>query len=112
MKRADYGMELFMRILGVVLPIAIVGGIVVFVVKRLEHKHKQGKLGKKKSKDAQNLLDSLMPLGMLFGCVVGVILSMFFSFSLLPTLIFGSGIGLLLGYFAYEIYSKKEGKYS
>ena len=101
-------MGLFMEIVGIILPIAIVGGIAIFVVKRLEHKYKQGKLGKKKSKDAQNLLDSLIPLGMLFGCAAGVILSLFFSFSLLSTLTFGSGIGLLLGYFAYEMYSKKE----
>ena len=101
-------MGLFMEIVGIILPIAIVGGIAIFVVKRLEHKYKQGKLGKKKSKDAQNLLDSLIPLGMLFGCAAGVILSLFFSFSLLSTLTFGSGVGLLLGYFAYEMYSKKE----
>ncbi|HJF33039.1 MAG TPA: hypothetical protein K8V56_14855 [Sporosarcina psychrophila] len=101
-------MELFQEIVGIVLPIAIVGGIAIFVVKRLEYKHKQGKLGKKKSKDAQNLLDSLIPLGMLFGCATGIILSLFFSFSLLSILTFGSGIGLLLGYFAYEMYSKKE----
>lgn len=100
-------MELFMEIVGIVLPIAIVGGIGVFVVKRLEHKHKQGKLGKKKSIDAQNLLDSLMPLGMLFGCGTGVIVSIFFLFSLLSTLIYGSAVGLFLGYFAYEVYSRK-----
>ena len=105
-------MELFMEIVGIVLPIAIVGGIAIFVVKRLEHKHKQGKLGKKSSKNAQNLLDSLIPLVMLFGCATGVILSMFFSISLLSTLIFGSGLGLLLGYFAYEINSVKEENYS
>ncbi len=28
-------------------PVLIVGGIVVFVIKRLEHKYKHGKLGKK-----------------------------------------------------------------
>ena len=83
-------------------------GIVVFVIKRLEHKHNQGTLVKKKTKGAQNLLDSLIPLGMLFGCAVGVILSMFFPISLLSTLSLGAGIGLLFGYFAYEIYSKKE----
>ncbi|MGE7113312.1 hypothetical protein [Lysinibacillus sp. NPDC047702] len=97
-----------MELVGIVLPIAIIGGISVFVVKRLEHKHKQGKLSKKKSKNAQILLNSLMPLGMLFGCLIGLILSMFFSISLLSTLSFGSGIGLLLGYFAYEVYGNKE----
>lgn len=95
----DYKMELFMKILGDVLPIVIVGGIAIFIIKKLEHKQKQGKTGSEKSSDQQDLLDSLIPLGMLFGCVVGVIL---FSFSLLSTLSFGSGLGLLLGYFAYE----------
>lgn len=87
-------------------PLVIVGGIAVFVIKRLEHKHKQGKLGKKKTKGAQFLLDSLIPLGMLFGCAVSVILSMFFPISLLTILSLGAGIGFLFGYFAYEIYSK------
>ena len=104
-------MELIMEIVRIVLPLAIVGGIAVFVVKRMEYKHKQGTLGKRKSKDAQILLDSLIPLGMLFGGAVGVIVSMFFSISLLSTLSFGSGIGLLLGYFAYEVYGKKEESY-
>lgn len=105
-------MELFTELVGIVLPIAIIGGIVVFVVKRLEQKHRQGKLGRKKSKGAQNLLVSLMPLGMLVGCAIGLILSMFFSISLLSAISFGSGIGLLLGYFAYEIYGIKEERYS
>ncbi len=110
--KGDDSMELFTELVGIVLPIAIIGGIMVFVIKRLEHKHKQGKLGKKKSKVAQNLLDSLMPLGMLFGCTIGLILSMFFSISLLSTLSFGSGLGLLLGYFSYVIYGNKEESYS
>lgn len=105
-------MELFMELVGIVLPIAIIVGIVIFVVKRLEQKHKQGKLGKKKSRGAQILLDSLIPLGMLVGCAIGLILSMFFSISLLSTISFGSGIGLLLGYFAYEIYGNREENYS
>ena len=105
-------MGLIMEIARIVLPIVIVGGIVVFVIKRLEYKHNQGTLGKKKTKGAQNLLDSLIPLGMLFGCAVGVILSMFFPISLLSTLSLGAGIGLLFGYFAYEIYCKKEESYS
>lgn len=50
--KGDYSMELFMELVGIVLPIAIIGGIVVFVVKRLEQKHKQGKLGKKKNQEA------------------------------------------------------------
>ncbi|NEU32607.1 hypothetical protein GN156_17945 [bacterium LRH843] len=57
-------------------------------------------------------LDSSIPLGMLFGCAIGVILSMFFPISLLSTLSLGAGIGLLFGYFVYENYSKKEESYS
>jgi len=110
--KGDYSMELFTEFIGIILPIAIIGGIAVFVVKRLEQKHKQGKLGKKKSKGAQNLLNSLIPLGMLVGCAIGLILSMFFSISLLSSISFGSGIGLLLGYFAYEIYGNREENYS
>ncbi|MCH7322611.1 hypothetical protein LZ480_11985 [Solibacillus sp. MA9] len=100
-----------MELVGIILPLGFNGGIAIFIVKRLEHKHKQGKLGKKKSKAAQNLLDSLIPLGMLFGCTVGLLLSMFFSISLLSTLSFSSGIGLLIGYFAYEIYGNKKNSY-
>ncbi len=37
-------------------PIILVGGIVVFVIKRLEHKYKHGKLGKKKSKKHSNFI--------------------------------------------------------
>ena len=101
-----------MEIVRIVLPLVIVGGIAVFVIKRLEHKHKQGKLGKKKSQRAQVLLDSLIPLGMIFGCAIGVICGIFFPLSLLATVNFGAGIGFLFGYFAYEIYSKKEESYS
>ena len=96
-----------MEIVRIVLPVAIVGWIVIFVIKRLDHKYKKGSLSKKKSKDAQKLLDSLMPLGILFGCAIGVILGMFFSIPLLTTISLGAGIGLLFGYFAYEVYSKK-----
>ncbi len=49
---------------------------------------------------------------MLVGCAIGLILSMFFSISLLSTISFGSGIGLLLGYFAYEIYGNIEENFS
>jgi hypothetical protein len=93
-------------------PVVIVGGIVVFVIERLKHKYNQGNLGKKKSKGAQDLLDSLIPMGMLFGCAIGVIWGMFFQISLLSTVSLGAGIGYLFGYFAYEIYSKKGNNHS
>ena len=38
-----------MWLITAIAPVVIVGGIVVFVIKRLEHKYKNGKLGKKKS---------------------------------------------------------------
>lgn len=105
-------MGVVIEVVRIVLPVAINGGIAVFVIKRLEHKYKQGTLGKKKSKAAQNLLDSLIPLGMLFGCMFGVMVSMFFSTTLLSTISLGAGIGLLFGYFAYEFYSKEGASYS
>ncbi|PER17199.1 hypothetical protein CN912_25020 [Bacillus cereus] len=93
-------------------PIILVGGIVVFVIKRLEHKYKHGKLGKKKSNEAQILLDSFIPIGMLVGCIIGLIFGMFSpDFSLL-SISLGSGIGYLFGFFAYEIYSKTENNFS
>ncbi|MFJ1105489.1 hypothetical protein ACJTM1_17840 [Bacillus sp. GX] len=93
-------------------PIVIVGGIVVFVMKRMERKYNEGTLGKKKSKEAQNLLDSFIPIGMLVGCIIGLIFGMFFpNFSLL-SISLGSGIGYLFGYFAYEIYSKTGNNFS
>ncbi|GAB3069194.1 hypothetical protein [Virgibacillus ainsalahensis] len=101
-----------MEIARILLPIVVVGGIAIFVVIRMKHKYKKGTLGKKKSKGAQNLLDSLIPFGMMIGCIVSVLLSMFFPISLLSTIAWGAGVGLLFGYFAYEIYSKKEESHS
>ncbi|PEP17207.1 hypothetical protein COE81_05515 [Bacillus wiedmannii] len=101
-----------MWFISAIAPVVIVGGIVVFVIKRLEHKYKNGKLGKKNSQKAQLLLDSLIPMGMLVGCMIGLIFSMFFpDFSLL-SISLGSGIGYLFGYFAYEIYSKTGNNFS
>ncbi|EOQ34416.1 MULTISPECIES: hypothetical protein [Bacillus] len=95
-----------MWFISAIAPVVIVGGIVVFVIKRLEHKYKNGKLGKKKSQKAQLLLDSLIPIGMLVGCIIGLIFGMFFpDFSLLSVSL-GAGIGYLFGFFAYEFYSK------
>lgn len=101
-------MGLVMEITRSVLPLIIVGGIGVFVVLRLKHKYNQGNLGQKKTKGAQALLDSIIPLGMLFGCAISVVFSMFFSISLVTIISLGAGIGLLFGYFVYEIYSKRE----
>ncbi|MBG9613920.1 MULTISPECIES: hypothetical protein [Bacillus cereus group] len=95
-----------MWLITAIAPVVIVGGIVVFVIKRLEHKYKNGKLGKKKSQKAQLLLDSFIPIGMLVGCIIGLIFGMFSpDFSLL-SISLGSGIGYLFGFFAYEFYSK------
>ena len=95
-----------MWLLTAIAPVLIVGGIVLYVIGRLKHKYNNGTLGKKKSKNAQVLLDSLIPIGMLFGCIIGLIFGMFSpDFSLL-SISLGSGIGYLFGFFAYEIYSK------
>ncbi|WP_100012716.1 hypothetical protein [Lentibacillus sediminis] len=95
-----------MEFLTAIAPVLIAGAIAVFVIYRLKHKYNQGNLGKKKSKSAQNVLDSLIPMGMVFGCAIGVILSIFFPVTMLTSVSLGAAIGYLLGYFAYEIYSK------
>ena len=59
----------------IVLPIIIAGLIVVFVLKKLDDKTKRGTLPKKKSKNAQLLLDSMIPLGMLIGSLLGLVVS-------------------------------------
>ncbi len=105
-----------MWFISAIAPVLIVGGIVVFVIKRLEHKYKHGKLGKKKSNEAQILLDSLIPIGMFIGCMIGLIFGLIFGmffpdFSLLSVSL-GAGIGYLFGYFAYEIYSKTGNNFS
>ena len=92
-------------------PLVLIGIIVVFVIERLKHKSDKGRLGKKDSKAAQFLLVSLIPMGMLFGAAIGVVLGIYFSFSLLSSVNLGAAIGYLFGYFAYEIYSKKESDY-
>ncbi|MBP3951717.1 hypothetical protein [Bacillus suaedae] len=97
-----------MEIIRIILPLVIVGGIVTFVILRLKHKYEKGTLGKKKTKSAQHVLDSLIPFGMLFGCSIGVILSMFFRISSSSAISVGAGGGFLLGYIAYELYSKMD----
>ncbi|MFE4759641.1 hypothetical protein [Bacillus mycoides] len=93
-------------------PVVIVGGIVLYVIERMKHKYNEGTLGKKQSKGAQHLLDSLIPIGMLVGCAIGVIIGIFFPVSLLFTVSLGAVIGYLFGFFAYEIYSKTGNDFS
>ncbi|MGM8216268.1 hypothetical protein ACLIA0_11920 [Bacillaceae bacterium W0354] len=105
-------MDLILEIARILLPVVTVSGIAIFVVLRMNYKYKNSTLGKKKSKGAQLLLDSLIPLGMMVGCMVAILLSVFLSIPLLSTMVWGAGIGLLFGYFAYEIYSKTDESYS
>lgn len=101
-----------MWLLKAIAPVLIVGGIVVYVIGRLKHKYDNGTLGKKKSKEAQLLLDSLIPIGMLVGCMIGLIFGIFFPNFALLSVILGAGIGYLFGYFAYEFYSKTGNNFS
>lgn len=103
-------MSSLFEIISIVLPILLVGGIAVFVIMRMKDKYKRGTLGMKQSKGAQSVLDSLIPFGMIIGCIVGLLLSLFLSNSLLAMISLGSAVGLLFGYFAYEIYSRMEEK--
>ncbi len=95
-----------------IVPILITGVVVLYVIENLKHMSNEGKLGKKKSEGAQVLLDSLIPLGMIFGCAIGVVLGMFSQFSLLFTINLGAVVGYLLGFFAYKSYSKEGNEYS
>ncbi|MDZ4618442.1 hypothetical protein ORM77_11020 [Bacillus cereus] len=101
-----------MWLLTAIAPVLIVGGIVVYVIGSLKHKYNNGNLGKKKAKNAQVLLDSLIPIGMLLGCLIGIIVGIFSPDSLLLSVSLGSGIGYLFGFFAYEIYSKTGNNFS
>ncbi|UOQ50410.1 hypothetical protein MUN88_10315 [Gracilibacillus caseinilyticus] len=89
-------------------PFVIDAVIVLFVLYRLRHKYNQGELGKKKTKRAQVIVDSLIPMGMLAGCAIGVLAGIYLPYSLLLTISLGTGIGYLSGYFAYEMYSHQE----
>ena len=99
-------MDTSFEIVKILLPLIIVAGIAIFVVFRMVDKSKKGTLDKKQSKEAQNILDSLIPLGMLAGFTLALFLSMITEISMLTAAALGPGIGLLLGYVAYEIYSR------
>lgn len=101
-----------MWLLKAIAPVVIAGGIVVYVIGSLKHKYNNGNLGKKKSKEAQLLLDSLIPIGMLVGCMIGLIFGIFFPNFALLSVSLGAGIGYLFGYFAYEFYSKTGNNFS
>lgn len=101
-------MSLVLEIAGTLLPFAIVCLIVVFVILRMKHKYEQGTLGKKEAKSAQSVLDSLIPLGMVFGLAAAILISLVSPFTLLSAIAWGPGIGMLFGYIAYEVYSRME----
>ena len=62
----------------------------------------------KKSKDAKGLIDSLIPMGLIVGCAIGVIVGVFLEPSFLVfTISIGSGVGYLFGIIAYGIYGKR-----
>lgn len=101
-------MDDVLAIILVILPSIIVGAIALFVIKKMKHKSENETLGRKKTKQAQEWLDSLLPLGMLFGLLTGMAVSILFAISFMYTISLGSGIGLLLGYVVYERYSRNE----
>ena len=101
-------MESVIEIIRIILPIVILGIIAVFVILRLKGKQERGTLGKKETKAAQDLLDSLIPFGIIFGSIVGLAFSFIFPITLTAAITLGSGAGMLGGYFAYEYYSKRK----
>lgn len=100
-------METVIDIIFIVMPIVILGAIVIFVIQKLKGKQQRGELGKRESVSAQTLLDSMIPLGMIFGSALGIVFSMLFPFSFGNGITFGAGLGFLGGYFAYDYYSKQ-----
>lgn len=97
-----------MWLLTAIAPVVIVGGIVVYVIGRLKNKYDNGTLGKKKSKKAQVLLDSFIPMGMLVGCIIGLISGMFFPDYSLLTVSLGAGIGYLFVFLLMNFIAKQE----
>lgn len=100
-------METALEIFIIVLPIIIAGTISLFVINRLKAKQQRGTLCKKETTQAQTLLDSMIPLGMVFGSALGLLFGMIFPVSLPTAIALGAAFGLLIGYFAYENYSKE-----
>lgn len=105
-------MEKALEIFLIVLPIIIAGAIGLFVIERLKAKQRRGTLGKKETNQAQTLLDSMIPLGMVSGSILGMLFGMIFPVSLSVSIALGASFGLLAGYFAYEFYSKEKARQS
>lgn len=96
----------------VLLPLIIISMIALFVIFRMKDKYNKKTLGKKESEAAQIVLDSLIPFGMICGIIVSLIVSMVTPITLLSAISWGPGIGLLCGYIAYEVYSKRDESHS
>lgn len=101
-------MQVILDIIRISLPIIIAGLIVMFVLKQLDDKTKRSTLPKKKTKSAQVLLDSMIPLGMLLGSLLGLLLSIATLIPLGLAFSMGAAFGLLGGYFAYDSYGAKK----
>lgn len=101
-------MENAIGIAFILLPIVIVGAIALFVIQSLKAKQKKGTLGNKKTAEAQTWLNSLIPLGLVFGSTGGVLFSLFSPVFMGTAISLGAALGLLCGYFAYDHYSKTE----
>src|SRR5690606_26483384 len=99
-------METILDIISIVLPVIIAGAIAAFVINQLKGKQTRGRLGKQATAQAQTLLDSLSPLGMIFRSAFVVLGGMIFPIALPTAIALGASFGLLGGYFAYEGYSK------
>lgn len=98
-------MSTLIEIIPVIFPMVIVCAVAVLVIKRMKSKYEKGKLGRKQTNQAQILLDTFIPLGMLFGVFIGMLSGILFTASILCAGSLRAGIGLLVGYAAYELYS-------
>ncbi len=81
------------EILWFVFPVMLAGGMVLFVIKRLEKKHKKGAFETNKKRRDSNILDYAIPMGLMFGCVLGVIIGLFSPISTLLTVSLGTTLG-------------------
>ena len=90
-------MEFLMEMLKIVWPLLLTGVISLFIILRLKSKFK-GKTSEDITKE-QIVGAYFMPFGLILGAIYS-------SFSSVPLSI-GPSVGFLLGYVAYEVYSRK-----